>query len=99
LQPIQQQYTVLLANINTSYDQIHYANSIVTGHLASVVEVHDTQNEILEKVDLKDYRTKVGVNASTLSSDIADLVIKSKQKNADLEKLITKFEKISKSVK
>jgi hypothetical protein len=47
LSPIEAQYEEIVHSINTSYEQIHYANSIVTGHLASVVKVHDTQNELL----------------------------------------------------
>jgi hypothetical protein len=99
LVPIKEEYNFVLDNINKSYDQIHYANSIVTGHLASVVKVHDTQNELLEKVDLKDIRTKVGVNTANFSDEIAELVVTAKEKDADLEKIVYKFEKLSNSIK
>tara|TARA_R110002074_G_C12435995_1_gene657260 strand:- start:385 stop:1062 length:678 start_codon:yes stop_codon:yes gene_type:complete len=99
LSPIKAQYVSVLDNINKSYDQIHYANSIVTGHLASVVKVHDAQNEILEKVDLKDFRTKVGENTSKLSDEIAELVVKAKEKDADLGNIVSKFEELSEKLK
>lgn len=99
LAPVQKQYQSVLSDINASYDQIHYANSIVTGHLASVVKVHDTQNEILEKLDLKDLRTKVGANVSTVSEQISELTFKAKEKQGDLEKIVTKFEEVAEKLK
>lgn len=99
LAPVQEQYQSVLSGINASYDQIHYANSIVTGHLASVVKVHDSQNEILEKLDLKDLRTTVGSNVSTISEQISELTFKAKEKQDDLEKIVTKFEEVADKIK
>ena len=94
LKPVQDQYASVLSSINGSYEQIHYANSIVTGHLASVVKVHDTQNEILEKVDLKDFRIQAGEGLSGLSQQIGDLLEKAKDGEADLDSIVSKFEKL-----
>ena len=49
LDPVIQQEKELLSAIDRSYNQIHYANSIVTGHLASIVKVHDAQDEVLKE--------------------------------------------------
>jgi hypothetical protein len=92
LMPVEQQQATLLANIEESYDRIHYANSIVTGHLASVVKVHDTQNEILAKVDLEDMRSEIGLKTVDISDDITQLTAKAKQKSVKLDKLINKFD-------
>jgi len=94
LKPVQDQYTSVLDSINTSYDQIHYANSIVTGHLASVVKVHNTQNEILEKLDLKDLRVKAGVGVSGLSGKIGALVQKANDEDGNLQSIVSKFERL-----
>ncbi|WP_226665061.1 hypothetical protein [Microbulbifer aggregans] len=94
LKPIQDQHAAMLASINQSYEQIHYANSIVTGHLASVVKVHDTQNQILEKVDLKDLRTEVGSELSGASDTIGQLIEKAKSGEDDLERIISIFNDI-----
>ncbi len=96
LKPVQDQYASVLKNIQSSYDQIHYANSIVTGHLASVVKVHDAQNEILEKVDLRDLRVKVGTETAGISSKIGELVEKAKDGENDLESIVSKFENLLK---
>ena len=97
LKPVQDQYASVLYSINNSYDQIHYANSIVTGHLASVVKVHDTQNEILEKIDLKDLRVNVGKGFSGVSEKIGKLVQKAKDGEEDLNSIVSKFEDLIKS--
>ena len=92
LEPVQDQYTDVKENINNSYDQIHYANSIVTGHLASVVKVHEAQNEILEELDLKDLRTNVGADTAGISNKIGELVQKAKDGGNDLDSIISEFE-------
>lgn len=99
LGPVNKQYKSVLNGINESYEQIHYANSIVTGHLAAVVEVHDSQNEILEELDLKDVRTKVGSNVGNISNQIAELTAKAKEKESDLDKIVAKFEEVADAVK
>ena len=99
LAPIKEQYKSVLNGINESYEQIHYANSIVTGHLASIVKVHDTQNEILEKLDLKDLRTKVGSNVANISEQIAELTSEAKEKESDLNRIVAKFEEVADKVK
>ena len=96
LKPVQDQYANVLENIKSSYDQIHYANSIVTGHLASVVKVHDTQNEILEKVDLRDLRVNIGAETSGISNKIGEFVQKAKDGENDLESIVSKFEDLLK---
>ncbi|MBL4762057.1 MAG: hypothetical protein JKY93_05080 [Gammaproteobacteria bacterium] len=92
LKPVKKQYADVLLSINTSYEQIHYANSIVTGHLASVVKVHESQNEILEKLDLKDLRTDVGKGVAGLSGNIAVLIQKAKAGDEKLGAIVSKFD-------
>ncbi|PHR74230.1 MAG: hypothetical protein COA66_00105 [Arcobacter sp.] len=96
LKPIEEQYKTVLLNINKSYEQIHYANSIVTGHLASVAKVHETQNEILEKFDIKDLRVNVGNDVAELSDKIAKLMIKAENGNEKFSSIVEKFEKVLK---
>ncbi len=94
LKPIEEQYMLTRHNILKSYEQVHYANSIVTGHLASVAKVHDSQSEILEKLDLKDLRLKVANNVSSMSEKIDDLTLKAKKGNEKISTIIKKFEEV-----
>jgi hypothetical protein len=95
LKPIEDEHKSVLNDINQSYEQIHYANSIVTGHLASVVKVHHTQNEILEKLDLKNLRTKVGEEVADISDKISELIVKSKESEINLDDVISKFDNLT----
>ena len=94
LKPVKDQYADVKSKINQSYEQIHYANSIVTGHLASVVKVHETQNEILEDLNLKDLRTDIGTGMSGVSGKIGELVQKAKDGEEDLSSILDQFEKL-----
>jgi hypothetical protein len=99
LKPVKEQYTTLLTNLNQAYDQIHYANSIVTGHLASVLKVHDTQDEILAKLNLTNFRTTVGKGLSDLSEEIGTLTNLAKEKNQNIDDIVKKFKELINSKK
>lgn len=99
LDPVKDQKQKILANIQDSYDRIHYANSIVTGHLASVVKVYDTQNEILEKFELKDIKKKIGVGVAGVSDEIGGLIQKAKDGESKLDEVVSKFEELLKTKK
>lgn len=92
LKPVKDQYAGVLADINASYDQVHYANAIVTGHLASVVKVHNAQNELLDKTDLRELRIDVGKGLGSLSDSIGELVQKAESGEEDLDSVISEFE-------
>lgn len=75
LGPLEEQEKTVLGAINRSYQQIHYANSIVTGHLASVVKVHEVQSDLLAEFGVeKDLRKVVGEGISNVSGKITGLV-------------------------
>jgi hypothetical protein len=96
IDPAKDQKQEVLDSIQDAYDRIHYANSIVTGHLASVVKVHDTQNEILEKFELKDIREKVGIEIAGVSNEIGGLIQKAKDGESKLDEVVTKFDELLK---
>lgn len=94
LKPILAQRDTLLKNIDASYSRIIYANSIVTGHLASVLKINDAQNEILSKLNLGSLRSEIASKTSELSDQIDGLTKKIKAKQGDAEKIIDEFNKL-----
>ncbi len=77
LKPLEKQENEVLNSINESYKAIHYANSIVTGHLASVVKVHESQNELLQELGIeKNLRTNVAQELSKASEKISSYIDK-----------------------
>ncbi|MCK4512369.1 hypothetical protein KAW64_11550 [bacterium] len=76
----------VLASIDRAYQQLHYANSIVTGHLSSVVGVHETQAELLQAIGIeRDLRKDVGENLATASERISELVESAGSADAELD--------------
>lgn len=75
LAPLEQQEAEVTASVDRAYQQIHYANSIVTGHLASVVKVHDAQGQVLDAIGLqRDLGEDVHKGLAEASSRIAGYV-------------------------
>lgn len=75
LEPLQEQEKSVLGSINRSYQQIHYANSIVTGHLSSIVKVHEAQSDLLSEFGVEiDLRKEIGEGVSSVSNRITRLV-------------------------
>ncbi|MBI1936553.1 MAG: hypothetical protein HYS25_00360 [Ignavibacteriales bacterium] len=98
LQPVLAQRDDLLMSINDSYNRIIYANSIVTGHLSSILKVHDAQNEILQKLNLGGAREKISANLSAVSDKIDNLTSDIKAKKQSVEEIIDRFNKLIKEI-
>lgn len=71
---IDSQQSDLLSRIDRSYSQIHYANSIVTGHLSSIVAVNEAQNEVLDAIGLNGLTDKIATSISNMSDSVAGIV-------------------------
>jgi len=85
----------LLSAIDRSYNQIHYANSIVTGHLSSIVKVHEVQNEILDEIGVdRDLRTDIGTSLSQISGEISNIVDKAEMADGKMEEIETAAESL-----
>lgn len=101
LAPIEEQELEVMAATDRSYIQIIYANSIVTGHLASVRRVHDAQEDILNKFGVENLRTETTQKLSDYSVGV-DKILKDVKKVDvdDVEKQMievkTKFNKLFK---
>ncbi|MBW1963131.1 MAG: hypothetical protein JRJ04_16950, partial [Deltaproteobacteria bacterium] len=94
LKPVVDQEKALLAAIDRSYTQVHYANSIVAGHLASVVKVYDAQEKLLQEFGMEGLRPQIGQTLARTSEKVAMLVEEAKKidvKSAKMEVYIDKF--------
>jgi hypothetical protein len=98
LAPILAQEKEVLSAIDRSYNQIHYANSIVTGHLASIVKVHDAQEELLNEFGIEGLREEVGQKLSSTSSSIAEFVKNAKRLEGTVEEIEKNIEELTKEL-
>lgn len=82
----------VLGAIDRAYLQIHYANSIVTGHLSSILSVHDAQEELLKTAGIEtDLRELVGNKLSKTSAEIQHLVETSEQMEGKVDEVRDKL--------
>ena len=76
----------VLEAIDRAYHQIRTANSLVTAHLSSIHEVHESQAEVLEAAGLPpDLRGRVGDKLSKVSAGVADIVGKAEKAEMKVE--------------
>lgn len=78
IKPIADQEHSVLKAIDNSYLLIQNANSIVTGHLASVVRVHDAQADLLQRAGLGNFQTETSEKLAKLSDKISEIVDKAR---------------------
>ena len=102
LAPIEEQELEVMSAIDRSYNQIIYANSIVTGHLASVRKVHDAQEDVLNKFGLENLRTETAQKLSDYSTEVDKILKEAKKVDIDnVEKQMievkTQFNKLFKN--
>jgi hypothetical protein len=96
IDPLEKNRKETLAELDRAYAELQRANTVVTAHLASVVKVHSIQDDLLAKVGLKDFRTKVGDEALKANSKVTDALTEASEVEAVLEKLKKAIAKLNK---
>jgi hypothetical protein len=85
LAPIRAQRKQVMTSLENAYRQIQDGQSIVTGHLASILKVQDAQDAVLSEMNLAGLRAKT-VDAIAAASDrIEDLTLKATVNRGKLE--------------
>jgi len=88
LVPLNTQEEGVIGSIDRAYYQLHYANSIVTGHLSSVVKVHETQDALLKEIGVeRDLRKEISVNLAEASDKIAKFVDSAEKVDSKLDRV------------
>jgi hypothetical protein len=75
----------LLSAIDRSYNQIHYANSIVTGHLSSITQVYDAQDQILREFGIEGLRQDIGKTLAETSRKVSEYTDQAKKIDENLD--------------
>lgn len=75
LAPLNLQEQEVLGSIDRAYRQLHCANSIVTGHLSSVRNVHETRADLLESIGVeRNLRSEVAARLANTFDRIEGLI-------------------------
>ena len=91
LAPVIKQEQKLLSAIDRSYNQIHYANSIVTGHLSSIARVRDAQEQILKEFGIEDLSKDIGETLAETSRKVSEYTDQAKKIDEELEETAKKI--------
>jgi hypothetical protein len=95
LQPLEQQEAEVIGSIKRHYQQLHRANSIVTGFLSSVANVHQVQNELLEAFGADtDLREVAGTTLAQTSIKLNKILEKAGDGEVQLDEVEGKIKKI-----
>lgn len=87
LDPINAQRNQVIDDIDASYRQLMAAQALIDAHLASVVKVHDAQNEALKNVGLEGIREKLAENTGEVSSRIRGLIEEAEEAGGKMDKI------------
>lgn len=85
LAPVIKQEQKLLSAIDRSYNQIHYANSIVTGHLSSIAKVHEAQEQILKEFGIEGLHKDIGKTLAKTSRKVFEYTDRAEKTDGKLE--------------
>jgi len=92
LSPVIKQEQELMSAIDRSYNQIHYANSIVTGHLSSITKVYDAQDQILKEFGIEGLRKDIGETLADTSRKVSEYTDQAKTIDEKLDETEKKIE-------
>jgi len=99
LDPLKRQRQKLLANIDANYINIIKKNAAITALLNSVVEVHETQQQLFSMAGVKEnIREDAGNKLSNLADEMKKIQAKVNDKSAqieDVQSAINKFKEIT----
>lgn len=96
LDPLENQRQELLDNVDANYINIIKKNAAITALLNSIIEVHETQQELFSMVGVdEDVRLKIGNELVNLANKIEEIQQSVDDKSAQVQKIesaITEFE-------
>ncbi len=98
-QPVRRWRTEVLAAIDDCYMKLQNANSIVTGHLASVRKVHDSQAEMLDRIGVQDLRDRFLDAMARMSDGVAELAEQGRKGADDGIVVMETFDKLKDLIK
>lgn len=99
LMKIRLQHNEVRGEVDRSFNQVRTAQSVIGAHLASVMKVHDMQDDLLKEAGLDDARHKIASETAEISRKISQLTDKGRdfegswdKKVAEMDKLIARIE-------
>lgn len=94
--PIKQARASALANVEAAYAQALQGNATVTAYLASIVKIRESQDELFATIGLPGIQDEAANELASASDRIAGVLREANDREAKVEELKQKIEKILK---
>ena len=98
LNPLRQQRQELLSELDSNYANIIKKNAAITALLNSVIDVHETQQQLFQMVGVEEnMRQRVGNELANLADKVVELQSKVDERTAqveDVENAINEFREL-----
>jgi hypothetical protein len=91
----------VLSALEQAYRQIQDGQSIITGHLASIVAVQDAQDQALSRAGLQGLREKLVDSTAKASEQISDLTRRAdsaRGKEDDIRKTLERLKTVTQAI-
>lgn len=96
--PIRAQRDAVIVEINTAYRQVHAAQAVVTGHLASIRDVREVQNEMLAGIGLEGLPARIASTTTRVSEGVSTMIAKGEKLDRDSVDAVEKIRKLEESI-
>ncbi|MBD3220806.1 hypothetical protein GF314_06150 [bacterium] len=94
LAPVEAQRRQTLAAIDRAYRQLQSANAVVTGHLASIRDVHDAQAELMADASLEDLRGDMTRRLAAMSEGVGRVLDDARAADRALDDLPARVDEV-----
>lgn len=98
VEPIRAQRDRVIESIDTAYRQIQSAQAVVTGHLASIRDVREMQNEMLAETGLDGLPDRISKATARVSNGVSRVVAEGERLDRDAENAGEKIRELEKSI-
>ncbi|WP_394692384.1 hypothetical protein [Hyphobacterium sp.] len=94
LEPIVAQELALLDEIDGAHSRVQAANAVISGHLASIRDVHEAQSEVLAIAGLPDLRELIGASIADVSNRAERLNRRGQEVNSTIDDVTQRVEEL-----
>lgn len=96
--PIRAQRDAVITEINTAYRQVQSAQAVVTGHLASIRDVREVQNEMLAGIGLEGLPDRISTTTARVSKGVSKIIAEGERLNEQTGNAADKIRELEQSM-
>lgn len=96
--PMKAQRDAVIVEINTAYRQVQSAQAVVTGHLASIRDVREVQNEMLAGIGLEGLPNRIATTTARVSEGVSKMIAEGERLDQEAGDAAEKIRKLEQSI-